>query len=408
MPATAAVVSCGRMRARLDAVEAEVLASVVQADGDAKRASRLAKQRGSSRRDSQRRADRASAVAKNPALGERLAGGDLSAEGLDVLADAAAKSEGEALFDERLIDQVAKAGPDQGRKITKQWLHDRDDAKTAAEKFERQRKLRSARRYDTADGTAAITIEGDDATIDAMWNEIVADADKLYRSDGGRDVRASDQGRTNRQRLFDACAARLRGRTGPGASRPTVVVTVGLDKLIGRDPGGCADQIGTGPIADSLLANYLEDADLVGMVFGGDGQPLWLGRKRRHASTAQHLALVVRDKGCVLCGAPANKCEAHHVIPWSAPAQGRTDLDHLALVCPSCHHEIHDTKQTIEWHADAQIWLSRPARPEEVPSPVGYRPRRERISARASVSPGLISSPPMPKKPPSFAASATA
>lgn len=367
LPVASAVRMCGQLRERLDAVEAEVLAAVVVADGDAKRASRLAKQRGSSRRDSQRRAQRASAVAKNPGLGEQLTAGKLSAEGLDVLAEAAAKSDDEALFDERLIEQVTKAGPDQGRKIAKQWLHDRDDAKTAGEKFERQKKLRSARRYDTTDGMAAITVEGDDATIDAMWNQIIADADKLYRSDGGRDIAHDGHRRTNRQRLFDAAAHRLRGGTTAGSPRPTVVVTVGLDKLTGLDPHGCAEQIGTGPIADALLSTYLDYADVVGMVFDGDGQPLWMGRKRRHATTAQHLALVVRDKGCVLCGTSANKCEAHHVIPWNAPARGRTDLDQLALVCPSCHHEIHDTKQTLAWNSEAGIWQTRRATPDELP-----------------------------------------
>lgn len=212
LPVTSAVRICGQLRERLDAVEAEVLAAVVVADGDAKRASRLAKQRGSSRTDSQRRAQRASAVAKNPGLGEQLTAGKLSAEGLDVLAEAAAKSDDEALFDERLIEQVTKAGPDQGRKIAKQWLHDRDDAKTAGEKFERQQKLRSARRYDTSDGMAAITVEGDDATIDAMWNQIIADADKPAL-DGAktktRDHRATFGAGGARQRL---CALRHFGQ----------------------------------------------------------------------------------------------------------------------------------------------------------------------------------------------------
>lgn len=79
MPAAAAVSVCGRLRDRLDAVEASVLAHVVSADdGDSVRASRLAKRPGSTRRDSRRRADRAKAVSKNPALGERLAAGGLS------------------------------------------------------------------------------------------------------------------------------------------------------------------------------------------------------------------------------------------------------------------------------------------------------------------------------------------
>lgn len=190
-------------------------------------------------------------------------------------------------------------------------------------KYERQRRLRSARRYDTTDGLAAITVEGDDATIDAMWNRLVADADGFYQSDGGRDVPAGSHRRTNHQRLFDACVDALGGgaddRSRTGSQRPTFVVTATLDKLGGRKLSEAAEQVGTGPIADALLAIYLEDADVIGMVFGGDGQPLWLGRKRRHASAAHFLALTIRDRGCVLCGAAASRCEAHHLTPWNAP-----------------------------------------------------------------------------------------
>jgi len=287
------------------------------------------------------------------------------------------------LFDDRLIEQVRQAGPDQGRKIAKQWQHDRDDAGSAAEKYERQRRLRSARRYDTTDGLAAITVEGDDATIDAMWNRLVADADGFYQSDGGRDVPAGSHRRTNHQRLFDACVDALGGgaddRSRTGSQRPTFVVTATLDKLGGRKLSEAAEQVGTGPIADALLAIYLEDADVIGMVFGGDGQPLWLGRKRRHASAAQFLALTIRDRGCVLCGAAASRCEAHHLTPWNAPRRGQTDIDQLALVCSTCHHEIHDSDQTLQQDPASRVWQTRSARRDELP--IGRNRRSERKPA---------------------------
>ena len=59
-----------------------------------------------------------------------------------------------------------------------------------------------------------------------------------------------------------------------------------------------------GPIADSVLASYLANTqagiDLIGAVFGPNGEPLWLSRTARYASDAQYLALVVRDKACNL------------------------------------------------------------------------------------------------------------
>jgi len=383
MPASAAVLWCARFRDRFDAVEAQVLARVVTADGgDERRAGRLAKRRSSSRKDSARRAKRARAVSSNPALGEQLAAGGLSGEELDVLAYAAERSDDAALFDDDLIDRVAKAGPDQGRKIARDWLHDRDNARSVAEKHERQRRLRSARRYDTADGLAAITVEGDDVSIDAMWNQILADADGLYRRDGGRDVGTAQHPRTSQQRLFDAAVGpwSAAGGGGPQAAssgaRPTVVVTVSLDKLVGRDPDGFGQLCGSGPVPDEVLARYLAAGDLVGMVFGGNGQPLWMGRRRRHASVSQYLALVVRDKGCVLCGAPPITCHAHHRLPFQAPAGGLTDIDEMVLLCPSHHRKTHDQQLTLVWDDANRVWTRRPATPDELP-PQHNHPKRE-------------------------------
>lgn len=116
---------------------------------------------------------------------------------------------------------------------------------------------------------------------------------------------------------------------------------LGDDRRAGR-------QIGSGPISDDLMAEYAAAGDLSLLFEGVDGRPLWLGRLRRHASSAQFLALVVRDRGCVLCGAAFQQCQAHHVVPWHAPAKGRTDLHNLVLLCGSCHRQVHDAKRTLK------------------------------------------------------------
>jgi len=376
LPVSTVVAMCGRFRDQLDAVESVALARVVAADGDAKRAGRLAKRRGSSRRDQARRARRAKAVAANPGLGDKLAAGDLSSETLDVLADAAAKSDDEALTDDLLIRRVGKAGPDQGRKIARDWLHGRENARSVNDRHARQRRLRSARRFDTADDMAAITLLGDHASVDTLWNEALAHADRMYRADGGRDLPAGQHSRTHDQRLFDAIIERLTSspetrsenrKASSGLSRPTVVVTVTLDKLTGACPEAFAEQIGTGPIADAVLAKYLNHGNLVGLLFGTNGQPLWLGRRRRHASAGQFLALMVRDRGCVLCGAAAHLCHAHHQWPWHSPVQGTTDIDQLVLLCGSCHRRVHDARETVIWDAASSVWLTRPATANELP-----------------------------------------
>ena len=394
---TAGLAVCAQVKQRLDAVETAFLARVITNDnGDDRRARRMARQRGASNHQNRKRAARAKAVSTNPALRNRLEDGSLSTEELDLLAGAASKSDDDALFDNDLITRVGTAGPDQGKRIVRNWLQDRHDRTSVEETYQWQHKMRSARRWDTNDGLAAITVEGDDATIDTIWNHITADANRLYQTNGGRDISTTSHPRTHHQRLHDAFTnhwnsvankqtepntnakndtTRIKKRSKSG--RPTVVITVSLDKLTGHTPSESATQIGTGPIADALLAKYLAHSDLIGLLFGQDGQPLWLGRTRRHATAAQHLALTIRDKGCVLCSTPAHLCQVHHRIPWHAPSQGTTDIDQLVLVCGPCHQYIHQEKLTIEWNTKAQVWTTRPATPNELPPTWAGQPQRE-------------------------------
>ena len=88
-----------------------------------------------------------------------------------------------------------------------------------------------------------------------------------------------------------------------------------------------------------LLAEIGPDAEIVGHVFNGDGQPLWLGRSKRLASRGQWLALIARDRGCDDCAAPITTTEAHHPHQWEHG--GPTDIDNLELKCHSCHGNEH-------------------------------------------------------------------
>jgi len=372
MTPTAGLHWCAHVRSRIEAAETALLAAIIDADdGDEKRANRMARRKGTSKRESRKRTRRGKAVATNPALGDQLADGSLSGEELDLLAGAAAKSDDDALFDDRLISRIGAAGPDQGKRIIGDWLDDRETATSAAEKYTREHEHRAIWKFTTNDGIPALGFACDEAFRDAVWSQAEVDADRLYRKDGGRDLPLGSHPRTHDQRMFDAFADRLRGSSpasaGSGDSgRPTVVVTVGIDQLTGHDPDKCATQIGTGPIADRVLAKYLAHGDLVGMLFGHQGQPLWLGRKQRRASLAQHLALTIRDKGCVLCAAPAYRCDAHHTIPWKSVLQGHTDIDQLVLLCGSCHRQVHEDKLTVVRDQHNECWTTRPATPNEI------------------------------------------
>ena len=119
-------------------------------------------------------------------------------------------------------------------------------------------------------------------------------------------------------------------------------------------------------VPEAVLSRYMCGGTIAATVFDAAGEVIHHGRKHRYATAAQVRGLIVRDRGCVRCRADVSECEAHHVVPWSAPAKGETNLDELALVCTDCHGFIHDTNQTLYRDRTGQ-WKLRPATPDETP-----------------------------------------
>lgn len=104
---------------------------------------------------------------------------------------------------------------------------------------------------------------------------------------------------------------------------------------------------------------------IAGTIYAQDGTILWHGRDVRYATPEQYSALVARDRCCTICAADASECEAHHVIAWTAPLQGETNIANLALVCTDCHHHIHNNNLTM--YRQHGMWKLRPATPTETP-----------------------------------------
>ena len=389
----ALVALAARFEQRLESARLLAVSRLAGADGDSRSQRRRARAHlspgrgGRSSRSVNRDARRAAALAANPELGEQARHGSLSGEGIDALTKAADETTGEIPSD--LLDLTSGLAPDQSARLVEQYLTEQASAADANARYEAQLAARRVRRYIVppcgADpGLAGIGIEGPDALIDQVWAVLNSDADSAYQAAGGRDRPTGEHAPLDHRR-FDAALRRLRGATegraadgdgvarGGGHCRPSVVVTIGLGELADSEPDRrAATQVGCGPISDQLLAELAAGADLAAMVIGLDGRPLWLGRARRHGSAAQYLALAVRDRGCVLCGAAFQRCQAHHIIPWHAPAKGRTDLDNLALLCGSCHHRVHDSHETLVRRRSAggkTVWSTRPATAAELPPP---------------------------------------
>ena len=425
------------LRSELDSLESVLLAKRSEAGHSDRSNENVFTRTGKvSKGEAKRRTKRANAVRKNPKLAKGLADGDISTEQVDNIAEASDKTDGAAANDEELIDEIANANPDQGKKIAKRYIEEHQDQNDRDDRYRRQRKLRKVEKTRTVNGLSRLIIDGDDETIDSMYRRFQRSADGLYRTDGGRDVPNDKHRRTYDQRMFDAAADLILGgdaadpedddseatgtsdgqasrRTNKVASprppgkrpgeRPTTVLRVDIDNLAKRDnldadvvAAWKTDLVGTGLVPTSLAEYFECISDFAVQLVSGEGAVLWHGRSRRLVSVDQWISLVARDGGCAQCGAHHTRCEAHHLIPWTAPLAGTTDIDNMALMCVSCHHQLHDLNLTLyqdpngRWKTRKASVAETPARPPQrrhkrprTPTSEGFALRQRRAAERS-------------------------
>ena len=189
----------------------------------------------------------------------------------------------------------------------------------------------------------------------------------LLRRDG-QGGQPPEQVRTPKQRKADAVFELLTGRDsatgepldtarGGRVRASTQVVIVATQGAIdGTSPHQQVEIVGTGPVPREILATLSPDTELAGMIFGGSGRILWLGRNQRLANVPQRLAAAVRDGGCFACGAPMHRCELHHVQPWRDG--GPTDVNNLVAACRT-HHKWVDSEELV-LERQGTRWVARP------------------------------------------------
>ncbi len=160
--------------------------------------------------------------------------------------------------------------------------------------------------------------------------------------------------RTARQRRADALATVSDLALGVAqprrGERPRVVVHATSAQLVGAEstPPDHADTppLTTSAVTESgevlqpwALARLACDAVLQRVVMDASLGPLDVGREHRLVTIAQRRALAARDEGCIVCGAPPDWCDAHHIVFWANG--GSSDMDNLVLLCPRHHTAVH-------------------------------------------------------------------
>lgn len=206
----------GSMRSVMDGIEVEVLGRSY-ASGASKRQVEVKLKHSSnmSTSEASKRATRGERAPQITGLAPAMINGEVNGEQADVLVDAASKTCPDAVnADGKFRRRVIATPVDQARKHKNEWVNDKLDDDELSARYARQRTLRNAKFWTTADGMTAMYAELDPILGERMRRRVEARADAMYQADGGRDVPASEHTRTRTQRMADALADVILGDSG--------------------------------------------------------------------------------------------------------------------------------------------------------------------------------------------------
>lgn len=364
----------GRCEARLAAVKAAKVDELARWRGEAHAADVLRGDLKQSRGGAKREVEFAERLADLPGTAEALSDGAITPQHARAIADASAHT---PIDEAALLAAAEKEPADEFGRTVRDHVNERTVSEDLEEQRRRQRTRREANIKHESDGMYKL-FGTFDPVAGARIETAIATMAKQIRHDEDPKGRA-----TPAQRYADALEALItRQSTGANGKPPrtTLLVIADYDTVAGQlDDPQLVD--GT-PLAPSEFLKIALEADILPALFGTKGQPLWLGRKYRHATTAQRIALAVRDRGCVICGAPNSFCQARHVIFWEDG--GPTDIDNLVLLCSDCHHhKIHELGADLLRHPDGTYSLQLPPNQPPPRSTNGKARRGEKHNGQA-------------------------
>ncbi len=302
----------------------------------------------------------ATKLASMPKTREKLAQGMISEEHADAVAGAAETVDDAGAADEALSGTAERLPADLFEKKAKEWA-DRNRADAGEDAHARQRRHRHLRRFEGDHGAFAMVGATDSTEGKQLWDLIESETDSLWRDDGGRDSVDKISSRTGDQRRWDALVGLVKRGAGmtPAAAVGKHVkapppkyqgcVVIPVERYLdGPASGARAELIGSGPLPDSVFERMRCDMALAALIVNADGDPLWMGRQVLTATPAQWRALIVRDRGCVVCGADPSRCAAHHIRFWED--HGDPDITNLVLLCVEHHHLLHKHELELVTH----------------------------------------------------------
>ncbi len=370
------VAGAGRVKALTDALTLRAVSGLEELRVGSAREALVAGARLSGR-SARRVTDVARQVEEMPNVGRLVDSGELPLESVFALG-AAARQCGAGTVDgsDELLYQATTRDAGSFSRFARRFAQ-RHDPSAGGDLLKGQRNSRKADLFVGSDGMGVLNGEMDPVSFGLLEQAVDERRDYLWRKDGGRDG-TPDAVRSNKQRTMDAvfelCTGRdaltyepLAADDGPRGTRrlpPGRIIAVTAGVVDGTDRDGSCEIIGVGPVPPTVLDSISPDDRLVGAIFGGNGQPLWLGRTRRLATLDQYVAVALRDRGCVLCRAPMHRCRLHHVDEFLAD-EGPTDIENLVALCNGCHLWLHRSNRRVVRDVDAYgvvAWSTAPRR----------------------------------------------
>ena len=294
----------------------------------------------------------------------REAGGDMAAWGKAVEEEEATA----AAFDGMVAD--AAPGTDRnelGRRIDR-WTARRDP--DILRDRERRALARRGHWWDDApDGDGLYGYRGK-ATA-AAKAQITAALEPLARKTSVDDDRTPAQRRADALATLCAQACDRGDLPAVAAQRPHVLMVTTPAAQAGDPSAEPAHVDGVGPVGSDTARLLACDAEITVIVKGPDGSIWDVGLAQGNPSTRQRKAVIARDRTCVGCGAPASRCQIHH-IRWRS-RNGPTVTSNLVLVCWSCHQGLHHLGWRVQGDPLTGFTITRP--PATGAPPAGATPQ---------------------------------
>jgi 5-methylcytosine-specific restriction protein A len=331
-----------------------------RAEGARSTADLLAQRLGLTRGEARAQTETAVALESLPATAQALRNGALGLGQAQVAAHTAKDLRPDVREDlDRLVaDQAGGLDRRQLRERVDAWTHTVDpDALTS-----RERRAWANRRL-------SIHAEGADGGVRGGFAlDPIGGATLIAALDAESRKTSTDDERTYPQRLADALVALAQRALDAGdlpqvaVQRPHVILLTTVEAMSG-EPGAPAAQLdGVGPVSVATAQLVCCDAQTTPVFMTRNREVLDVGRTRKNPTRAQRTAVIARDGRCVGCGAPAARCQIHHVRWWTRDL-GPTDEENLCLVCWSCHHRIHDDGWVVTRDWDGRFTVVPPDPP---------------------------------------------